>query len=100
VDGSPKIIAASLKTYFIEFCREIHDYSFDIFAYRVNRHKVKLSKIRGYIEQHRMQFMPEQHSTLMRFLRRSLGLYYTLHIAENPSHNLLLGHFPAPRRPP
>jgi len=32
--GSPKVIANSLEIDFIEICRAIHNYSFDIFAHR------------------------------------------------------------------
>ncbi|KAI0276905.1 hypothetical protein BGY98DRAFT_1097818 [Russula aff. rugulosa BPL654] len=56
MDGSPKVIANSLETYFIEICGAIHNYSFDIFAHRLTKHKHKLSDIRGYIEQDRTRF--------------------------------------------
>jgi hypothetical protein len=68
-DSSPKVVAESLGTYFIEICREIHNYSFDIFAHRVTKHEKELSKIRGLIKQNQMQFLPEQHSTMMHFLQ-------------------------------
>lgn len=48
--GSPKLIAKTLKKDFFEICGAIHSDSFDIFAYRVNKRKHKLSEIRGYIE--------------------------------------------------
>ena len=35
MDGSPNVIANELEDDFIEICRAIHNYSFDVFAYRV-----------------------------------------------------------------
>jgi hypothetical protein len=55
-DGSPKVIAEELQSNHIEFCQAIHDYSFNIFRYRVTKHEDKLSEIRGYIEQDRQNF--------------------------------------------
>jgi len=68
MDGSPKVIEESLEVDFIRICRAIHNYSFDIFAHRVTKHKKKLSDIRGYIEQDQTYFTPEQRSTLVKFL--------------------------------
>ena len=40
----------SLKGDFVDICRVIHNYSFDIFAHRVTKREHKLSDIRGYID--------------------------------------------------
>ena len=45
-----KVIANELENDFIEICRAIHNYSFDIFAHRVTKREHKLSDIRGYLE--------------------------------------------------
>jgi len=47
MDGSPRAIANELENDLIEICTAIHNYSFDIFAHRVTKHKKKLSDIRG-----------------------------------------------------
>src|SRR6267142_2820661 len=70
MDGSPEVVADLLEIDFIEICRVIHNYSFDIFAHRVNKRTHKLSDIRGYIEQDRTKFLPEHRSTLMVFLQQ------------------------------
>jgi hypothetical protein len=67
-DSSPKVIAKELEDQLVEICRAIHNYSYDIFEYRVNKRKLKLSEIRGYIEQGPTPFTSQQHSTLMGFL--------------------------------
>lgn len=67
--GSPKVIAGELKDKLVEICRAIHIYSYDIFEYRVNKRKHKLSDIRGYIEQEPTYFTPQQRSTLVAFLQ-------------------------------
>jgi hypothetical protein len=68
LDGSPKVIANELQNDFIEICRAIHNYSFDIFAHHVTKHEHKLSNIRGYVETDRTHFTPQQRSTLLEFL--------------------------------
>ena len=68
-DSSLKVIAKDLEDKLIEICRAIHNYSYDIFEYRVNKRKHKLSEIRGYIEQGPTPFTGQQHSTLMEFLQ-------------------------------
>jgi hypothetical protein len=73
-DGSPTIITGSLKIDFIEICKEIHNYSFDIFADRVTKHKDKLLEIRGYIEQDQTRFEPEDHSKLVEFFQHVDGI--------------------------
>jgi len=67
-DGSPVVIANELENNFIEICSAIHNYSFDIFAYRVTKRKDKILDIRGYIEQDKTHFSQEQRSTLLEFL--------------------------------
>jgi hypothetical protein len=68
-DGSPKVIEGDLEGKLIEICRAIHNYSYDIFEYRVYKRRPRLSEIRGYIEQERMHFTLEQHFMLMNFLQ-------------------------------
>ena len=70
IDGSPKVIPQSLEIDFIAICRAIHNYSFDIFVYRVNKRKDKLSKIRGYIEQDQTHFSSHDRSMLLVFLQQ------------------------------
>jgi hypothetical protein len=74
MDGSPKITANPLETDFIEICRVIHNYSFDIFAYCVTKHKDKLPEIRGYIEQDRTRFEPQDRAKLVEFLQHVDGI--------------------------
>jgi hypothetical protein len=68
-DGSPKVIEGELEEKLVEICRAIHNYSYDIFEYRVYKRWPRLSEIRGYIEQERTHFTLEHHFTLMEFLR-------------------------------
>jgi len=68
-EGSPKVIANELVGSLIELCGSIHNYSFNIFAYRVNKREKMLSDIRGYIEQDQTYFSSEQRSTLLDFLQ-------------------------------
>ena len=68
-DSSPKVIAKDVEDKLVEICRAIHNYSYDIFEYRVNKRKHKLSEIRGYIEQGPTPFTGQQHSALMEFLQ-------------------------------
>jgi hypothetical protein len=67
--GSPKVLPNALKKDFFGICGAIHNYSFEIFAYRVNKRKHKLSDIRGYIEQAETSLVPEHRSRLLKFLR-------------------------------
>jgi hypothetical protein len=67
--GSPKVISNSLEFQLVDFCTVIHNYSFDIFAHRVTKRQHKLPDIRGYIEQDRTQFTPQDRSSLLVFLR-------------------------------
>ena len=68
-DGSPKVIAKELEGKLVEICRAIHNYSYDIFAYRVNKRKHKISQIRGYIEQGSTYLSTELRSKLLSFLK-------------------------------
>ena len=68
-DGSPKVIANELEDNYIEICKAIHNYSFNIFHYRVTKREHKLSEIRGYIERDQTNFTDQQRSTLLLFLR-------------------------------
>ena len=72
------IITRESEDDLIKICRVIHNYSFDIFAHRVNKHKDKLSDssinpempdIRGYIEEDLAPFTNPQRSSLVAFLR-------------------------------
>ncbi|KAH9992190.1 hypothetical protein BJV74DRAFT_884679 [Russula compacta] len=68
LDGSPKLIARELESNHIEICQAIHNYSFDVFCYRVTKRVNKLSKIRGYIEQDQTDYFSDrQRSTLLEF---------------------------------
>lgn len=49
--GSPKMIPNDLFDDLYQICEVIHNYSFDIFVHRVNKHKHWLSSIQEYIEQ-------------------------------------------------
>jgi hypothetical protein len=69
-DGSPKVIANDLEDDYIEICKAIHNYSFDIFHYRVTKREHQLSEIRGYIEQDQTNFSDQQRSTLLIFLQQ------------------------------
>jgi hypothetical protein len=66
--GSSKVIADELKNDFIEICKVIHEYSFNIFTHRVTKREHKLSEIRTYIEEDRTHFTPQQRTTLLAFL--------------------------------
>jgi hypothetical protein len=65
--GGSKVIANELKDDFFEICQAIHNYSFDVFAYRVLKRERSLPKIRELIE-HSNNFTTEQRSTLVKFL--------------------------------
>ena len=82
IDGSPKVIEASLEINLIEICKAIHNYSFDIFAHRVTKHKEKLLGIRGYIERDQTHFTPEQRSTLAEFFGHVLAIITVIANAE------------------
>ena len=68
MEGSLKLIAGELEEYLIEICRAIHNYSFSIFAHRVNKRQRAMAKIQEYIEKDQTYFTPEQRSTLLKFL--------------------------------
>jgi hypothetical protein len=68
LDGSPKVIADELESNHIEICQAIHNYSFDVFYYRVTKRAHKLSEIQKYIEQDRQNFSDRQREMLLRFL--------------------------------
>ena len=67
--SSPKVTPKELKNDFLEICRAIHNYSFDIFAHRVTKRKHRLSDIRRYIEQDQTHFTAQQRSLLVEFLQ-------------------------------
>ena len=66
-DASPKLIAGELEDKLVDICEAIHNYSYEIFEYRVNKRRKKFSQIWGYIEQESADFSPEQRSTLLAF---------------------------------
>jgi hypothetical protein len=66
--GSPKEVVNDLRDDHAEICKAIHNYSFDIFRYRVTKHEDSLSDIRGYIEQTN-DFLDQQRSALLIFLQ-------------------------------
>jgi len=68
MDGSPKVLSEELEDDFINICRTIHNYSFNIFAHRVTKRRKKLSAIREYIEQDQEQFSSQQRDMLAAFL--------------------------------
>lgn len=68
IDSSPKDILSEFWPNIIKIGRAIHNYSFDLFAHRVNKREHKLSDIRMYIEQDQMHFRPEDRRTLLQFL--------------------------------
>ena len=49
MDGSPQLITNDLETNLLEICRAIHNYSFGIFAHRVNKHQHEMSNIQKCI---------------------------------------------------
>jgi hypothetical protein len=74
-DGSSNIIADSLEFFLLDLCKVIHDYSFNVFAYRVNKRKKRLSEIRGYIEQDQTEhFGSRDRSKLAMFFRHVDGI--------------------------
>jgi hypothetical protein len=81
--GSPKIIPNTLKEDFVEICAVIHNYSFNIFKYRVNKRKKNLLEIRKHIEQDEGFFKPEQRSTLLEFLRHVAHIMRAVTDAEH-----------------
>ncbi len=69
IDSSPKDIGPEFMRNIIEISTVIHNHSFDIFAYRVNKRKhYKLSDIRKLIDQDPKHFDSQDRSTLMTFL--------------------------------
>ena len=81
--GSPKIMPDTLKEDFIKICTLIHDYSFNIFQSRVNKHKKNLLKIRNHIEQDEGFFKPEQRGRLLEFLTHVAGIINAVTDAEH-----------------
>jgi hypothetical protein len=86
--GSPKIMPNTLKEYFIEICAVVHNYSFNIFKSRVNKHKKNLWEIRNHIEQDERFFGPKQRSTLLKFLT------YVAHITRAVTDAEHMDQFP------
>jgi hypothetical protein len=84
--GSPKVIANDLIDNLTAICEAIHNYSFRIFAYRVNKRLSKLSAIQEHIDQDRTHFTPEQRSTLMTFLRHVGGIIKVVANAQATEH--------------
>jgi len=68
MDGSPKVIGDEFEDNLIDVARTIHNYSFDVFAHRVKKHKDRLGEIREHIEKDRTHFRSEERSTLLVFL--------------------------------
>jgi hypothetical protein len=69
MDGPPRDIADALEDDYIEICKAIHNYSFDIFRYRVTKRKHNLSEIRRYIEEDQTDyFSDKERFTLLKFL--------------------------------
>jgi hypothetical protein len=67
--GSQKVITPKFRQNQVEICTVIHNHSFDIFAYRVNkRDPSKLPEIRRLIEQDSEHFTSQDRSTLVEFL--------------------------------
>lgn len=68
IDGSPSVTQTKMKHDYIEICQAIHNYSFNMFEYRINKHKGMVSKFQKYIEQDQETFFPGQRQKLMDFL--------------------------------
>ena len=67
--GSPKVIPRELESNHVEICQAIHDYSVEVFRYRVAKHEDKLSGIRGYIERDQTDYFSDrERETLLGFL--------------------------------
>ena len=73
-NDSPKAMTDNLTGEFIEICRAIHNYSYEIFAHRVMKRASSLLVIQEYINQDKNQDQPRfksgQHSTLQMFLEQ------------------------------
>ena len=67
-NDSPRVMGKELEDELVKICGAILNYSYDIFNYRVNKRKHKLSQIREYIEQGSAHFLSQRHSTLVEFL--------------------------------
>ena len=80
--GSPKVFADASRDDFIEICKAIHNYSFDIFAHRVTKHEDKLSDIQGYIEQDRTELWPPQRYFFAEFFRHVDTIIKAVHEAQ------------------
>jgi len=72
--SSPKVIGSEFENDYMEICRVIHNYSFDIFYYRVTKREGRLSDIRQYIERNPEDLMTGQHQALLVF-RKPLLLF-------------------------
>jgi hypothetical protein len=83
---SPMVIANDLMDNLTAICEAIHNYSFRIFAYRVNKRLSKLSAIRGHIEEDRGEFTPQQRSVLMKFLRHVEAIIEIVTNAQATEH--------------
>lgn len=95
--GSPKLIPTTLKEDFLEICRVIHNHSFDVFAYRVNKRAHKLSEIQRYIEQDGGHFTSDQRSMLLKFLKHVKKIISDVadaeHMDQLPIQNMKYLHF-------
>ena len=70
-DRSPKVIPRELESYHIEIIQAIHNYSSEIFRYRVTKREHKLSEIRGYIERDQtVYFSDQERGILLIFLEQ------------------------------
>ena len=59
-EGSPNVIADELESNHIDIYQVIHNYSFDVFHYRVTKGKHHLSEIREYIERDQANCFSDQ----------------------------------------
>ena len=84
--GAPKIMPKTSKESFIEICRVIHNYSFNIFRSRVNKRKKNLLEIRNHIEQDEEFFRPEQRGTLLKFLTHVANIINAVLNAQHMDH--------------
>jgi hypothetical protein len=82
MDGSPKVVKEELENNLIEICEIIHNFSFEVFAHRVNKRKKKLSTIMTYIQNDQTQFTPNNRSTLLEFLQDVEAIIMTVDGAQ------------------
>ena len=80
--GSPKIMPNELESDFIDICRAIHNYSFDIFVHRVLKRESKFSMIRRYIEQDQTHFTAAQRGTLLEFVKHVDSIIQIVRLAS------------------